>query len=51
MVHQATEFFDGLAHSYKKAYVEWIENAKKKETRQRRIDQAVTLLSERRKLK
>jgi hypothetical protein len=48
---EAVEFFDGLAPSYKKLYVEWIEGAKKEETRLRRIAKAVKLLSERKKLK
>jgi bifunctional DNA-binding transcriptional regulator/antitoxin component of YhaV-PrlF toxin-antitoxin module len=48
---RAAEFFDGLAPSYKKAYVDWIGGAKKEETRQRRIDKAVKLLSEGKKLK
>ena len=48
---RAAEFFDGLAPSYKKTYVDWIGGAKKEETRQRRIDKAVKLLSEGKKLK
>ncbi|MBC8323823.1 MAG: DUF1905 domain-containing protein [Candidatus Marinimicrobia bacterium] len=51
MNQQATEFFKGLAPSYKKLYVEWITGAKKDETRQRRIAKAVKLLNEGKKLK
>ncbi|MEA1882265.1 MAG: YdeI/OmpD-associated family protein [Candidatus Marinimicrobia bacterium] len=51
MTKKASEFFDGLAPSYKKAYVEWIESAKKEETRQRRIAKAVDMLSGGKKLK
>ena len=48
---KAAEFFDGLAPSYKKAYVDWIESAKKEETRQRRITKSVEKLSKGEKLK
>ena len=48
---RAAEFFDGLAPSYKKAYVDWIESAKKEETRQRRITKSVEKLSKGEKLK
>ena len=51
MDQQSGEFFDGLAPSYKKAYVKWFKSAKKEETRQRRISKAVDLLSNRKKLK
>ena len=33
----AAEFFAGLSHSHKKAYVTWIEEAKKPETRAKRV--------------
>jgi hypothetical protein len=42
---QAGEFFTGLAPSHQKAYVEWIESAKKDETRQRRLEKSVALLA------
>ena len=48
---RAAEFFDGLAPSYKKAYVDWIESAKKEETRQRRITKSFEKLSKGEKLK
>lgn len=36
--------FEALSYSHKKEYVEWIEGAKKEETRQRRIAQALEML-------
>ncbi|HRX86604.1 MAG TPA: YdeI/OmpD-associated family protein [Phycisphaerae bacterium] len=41
---QAT--FDAFSYSHKKEYVEWINEAKRDETRQRRLAQAITWLSE-----
>jgi hypothetical protein len=46
---QAGEFFESLSYSHKSAYVLWIESAKKDETRQRRIPEAVRMLREGRK--
>jgi hypothetical protein len=43
---EARQFFDGLSYSHKSAYVLWIESAKKDETRQRRIPEAVRMLKE-----
>lgn len=43
---QARSCFDGLSPSRKKAYVTWIEQATKAETRERRVAQAVAELSE-----
>ena len=37
-------YFDSLAFSHRKEYVQWIESAKKEETRTKRIDQAVEKL-------
>lgn len=51
MTKKAASFFEDLAPSYKKAYVDWIESAKKGETRQKRIDKSVDLLSNKLKLK
>lgn len=39
--------FDRLAYTYRKEYVEWIEQAKKPETRARRIQQARERLRDR----
>jgi uncharacterized protein YdeI (YjbR/CyaY-like superfamily) len=38
-----------LSHSYKSTYVPWIESAKKVETRERRIPDAIRMLREGRK--
>jgi hypothetical protein len=43
---EARIFFDGLAYSHRREYVGWIEEAKREETRQRRIAKAVQMLSE-----
>jgi hypothetical protein len=45
----AREFFDALSYSHRRAYVDWITSAKKPETRERRIGQAVEMLHEGRK--
>lgn len=37
-------YFDSLAFSHRKEYIQWIESAKKEETRTRRIEQAVDKL-------
>ena len=37
--------FDKLSYTHRKEYVEWIESAKKPETRERRIKQAVERLA------
>jgi len=42
----AKGFFDDLSYSHKRAYVMWIDDAKKPETRLARITKAVTMLSE-----
>ncbi len=41
------EIFDGLAFSHRKEYVLWVEDAKKLETRARRIEQVRAKLRER----
>lgn len=41
-------FFDGLSYSRKNAYVSWIEQAKKPETRHARVTQTAALLASRR---
>ncbi len=45
-VAAAQGFFNDLSYSHKRAYVMWIDDAKKAETRQARITKAVTMLSE-----
>lgn len=47
----AKRFFEALSYSHKSAYVLWIESAKKAETRDRRILEAVRMLKEGRKQK
>ena len=47
----ANSFFEQLAPSHKKEYISWISDAKKEETRQRRILQAVEKLKEKVRLK
>lgn len=39
-------YFDSLAFSHRKEYVQWIESAKKEETRTRRIEQAIEKLQD-----
>ncbi len=43
--------FDKLAYSHKKAYVEWIETAKKEETRAKRIKESLTRIAAGERLK
>ena len=43
---EARRFFDGLSYSRKQWFVLRIEQAKKAETRRRRVDEAVTMLRE-----
>jgi hypothetical protein len=42
----AKRFFEGLTASQKRAYVTWVESAKKAETRERRVTEAVEMLRE-----
>jgi Uncharacterized protein conserved in bacteria len=43
---EAKQFFEGLSYSNKRRFILNIEDAKTVETRQRRIDKAISLLSE-----
>jgi hypothetical protein len=47
---KAKAFFDGLAPSHKKQYVEWVAGAKQAETRQRRAAKMVGMLAARKKM-
>ena len=47
---EAEEFFAGLAPSYRKGYIGWIATAKRPETRERRIRQAIESLERGEKL-
>ena len=43
---EARAAFDRLAYTYRKEYARWIDDAKRDETRQRRVAQAVEMLRE-----
>lgn len=43
---EARTYFDGLSYTHRKAYVTWIEEAKKAETRDARVAKAVEMLRE-----
>lgn len=43
---EAAHFFEGLAFSHKREYVTWIHEAKKAETRERRIKKTIEMLTE-----
>ena len=45
---EARDFFAHLSYSHKHAYVNWIEQAKKPETRASRVTQTVAMLTEKR---
>jgi hypothetical protein len=40
----AREAFDGLAYTHRKEYARWVDEAKREETRQRRVAQALEML-------
>jgi uncharacterized protein YdeI (YjbR/CyaY-like superfamily) len=40
------ETFDGLSYTHRKEYVRWIEEAKRTETRTRRVEKSVEMLRE-----
>lgn len=46
----AQRSFDCLAPSYRRRYVRWIDSAKREETRQKRLREAISLLARKRKL-
>jgi uncharacterized protein YdeI (YjbR/CyaY-like superfamily) len=46
----ARRFFDGLAPTYRKHFIGWIASAKRPETKERRIGEAIALLAQGRKL-
>lgn len=47
----AARAYDALAYSHRKEYVEWIGEAKREETRRRRIEKAAAMLREGRTLR
>ena len=42
----AQRTFDGLSFTHRKEYAQWIAEAKKEETRTRRVERAIEMLSE-----
>lgn len=46
---EARRFFDGLSYSHRRAYTVWVDDAKKPETRAKRVAQALQMLHEGRK--
>lgn len=46
----ARKFFEGLTYGYKKEYVEWINTAKREETRNQRITKTIAMCREERTL-
>lgn len=44
---EETAFFQSLSYSHQREYVRWIEEAKQEQTRQRRLNQLVELLTQR----
>ena len=42
---QAREHFDAMAYTYRKKYARWIAGAKREDTRERRLKQAIEKLS------
>ena len=47
----APSAFDGMSYSHQKEYVDWIESAKRPETRARRVAKAVSMIRDNRRLK
>jgi len=43
---QARAFFDGLAYTHRKEYAQWIAEAKREKTRERRVARAIEMLRE-----
>jgi uncharacterized protein YdeI (YjbR/CyaY-like superfamily) len=47
---RAWQYFEQLAPSYRRAYIGWIESAKREETREKRLREALSLLAAGKKL-
>lgn len=47
---RAWEYFEQLAPSYRRAYIGWIDSAKREETKEKRLREAVSLLAAGKKL-
>lgn len=41
---EAKELFDSMSYTHKKEYVNWIEEAKREETRKRRIEKSIDMI-------
>jgi hypothetical protein len=46
----AKKIFEGLAFTHRKEFVQWVEGAKKAETRERRVAKAIEMLHEKKTL-
>ena len=46
---ESKSIFDSLSYTHKKEYIQWIESAKKAETRERRINKVIDMLNIRKK--
>jgi uncharacterized protein YdeI (YjbR/CyaY-like superfamily) len=46
----ARKYFEGLAPSYRRTYIAWIDSAKRQETKMRRLQEAISLLAAGKKL-
>jgi len=47
--NEAKAFFDKLSHTHKREYITWIDEARKEETRRRRVLKTIEMLKEGRK--
>jgi uncharacterized protein YdeI (YjbR/CyaY-like superfamily) len=47
---RARDYFEQLAPSYRRAYIGWIDSAKREETKEKRLREAVSLLADGKKL-
>jgi hypothetical protein len=43
---KASSFFEGLSYSHQREYMKWVNDAKREETRRKRIEEMVKLLEE-----
>jgi hypothetical protein len=48
---QVQDIFEGFSYSHQKEYVDWITSAKKAETRSARIEKALVMIADKKKLK
>jgi uncharacterized protein YdeI (YjbR/CyaY-like superfamily) len=47
---RAWEYFERLSPSYRRTYIAWIDSAKREETREKRLREAISLLAAGKKL-